>query len=86
MAALGLVIAVIGYLVVILASWLQFHGAPEPQLHGVARVGKDAWVTTEEADHFERWKRRSRWAPAGILVGSSLQLIGTILMGIAAFT
>lgn len=80
MTPFGLSIAVLGYVITIVGTWRLFHGAPEPQLPGLARIGTDAWVTTEEKQHFDKWKASSRWAQPAIVVGSSFQLIGTVLM------
>jgi hypothetical protein len=84
-AVIGLLTAALGYVVAIVGTWRHFRGAPEQHLSGLARIGTDAWVTSEEKERFDKWKAATRWTQPAIIVGSSLQLLGTVLMGIAAF-
>ena len=80
MTIVGLVAAGVGYLLAIVGAIGVARGAPEPQVPGTVPVGIDKWVTTTDAERFERWKRRSRWAQPSIIVGTTLQLVGTLIM------
>ncbi|MEX2154536.1 MAG: hypothetical protein WD825_14435 [Gemmatimonadaceae bacterium] len=83
MTILGLVAAAVGYVLAIAGAIAVTQGAPEPKLPGTVSVGVDKWVTTTDAERFERWKRRSRWAQPVIILGTTLQLVGTLIMALA---
>ncbi len=64
---------------------MLLRGAPQPHAHGTVPVGADAWKgIAQEAERLEKWKKKAPWGQAAIVGGSSLQLVGTVLMALAS--
>ncbi len=82
---IGLVIAAGGYVATIAGTIMLLRGAPQPHAQGIAPVGVDAWKgIAQEAERLEKWKKKAPWGHTAIVGGSSLQLLGTILMAVAS--
>jgi hypothetical protein len=86
MKVMGIAIAAVGYVLAIGGTFVLFGAMPPMHPQGVAPVGRGEDVQAQirsEMDAISRYRTRSRWATAVILIGTTLQLVGTVVAGVA---
>lgn len=86
MKILGIVIAVLGYVVAIGATFLLVGAAPPLHPWGTVPVSTGEEIgglVAREEEAIRRYQKRSRTATIWILAGTSMQLIGTVVTAFA---